>query len=79
MNRATIYQIEVLISKLNLEEKLALLNLLVESLRRELQPPPRPLSAYYGLGAGRGFKTVEEVDAFIRAEREAWERDNLPE
>jgi hypothetical protein len=33
----------------------------------------RPISYYFGKGKGRGFKDCAEADAFIRAERDAWE------
>jgi hypothetical protein len=35
--------------------------------------PPRTLSSYLGAAKG-GFKTSAEVDAFLRAERDSWER-----
>ena len=34
---------------------------------------PRPLSSFIGTGRG-GFKSVREVDEYIRAERDAWDR-----
>jgi len=62
------------VEQLDLEDKLNLLSLLVESLRRQMRSAHRPLSAYFGVGAGRGFQTAEEVDAFIQEERSLWER-----
>lgn len=38
----------------------------------EPAPEPPPLSSLIGTGA-RLFKTVKEVDDYIRAERDAWE------
>ena len=46
---------------------------LVESLRRQARVQRRTLGAYYGLGAGQGFKTAQEVDTLIKEERAAWE------
>ncbi|MBC7251429.1 MAG: hypothetical protein H5T62_14245 [Anaerolineae bacterium] len=62
------------LEQLDAEDKLALLALLAESLRRQIRPERRPLSAYYGLGAGQGFKTAVDVDTFIQEERASWER-----
>ncbi len=62
------------IEQLEPEDKLTLLTWLVESLRRQMQPARRSLSAYYGLGTGHGFKTAQEVDTFIRQGRALWER-----
>ena len=41
-----------------------------------VDPPGNPpsLMSFFGVGKGKGaFKTAEEVDKFIRAERDAWE------
>ena len=62
------------IETLEPEEKWALLSLLTESLRQQMRSTGRTLSAYYGRGQGRGFQTAEEVDAFIREERDLWDR-----
>jgi hypothetical protein len=62
------------VERLAPEDKLTLVALLIESLRRQMEPVRRPLSAYYGLGADSGFKTAKEVDAFIQQERALWER-----
>lgn len=62
------------VEQLDAEDKLALLALLVESLRRQIQPQRRLLADYYGLGAGDGFKTAQEVDVFVQQERAQWER-----
>lgn len=35
--------------------------------------PEQPLASFIGAGKG-GFSSVQEVDAFIRAERDAWDR-----
>lgn len=39
------------------------------------QPPiaPRTLSSFLGAAKG-GFKSPAEIDAFLRAERDSWER-----
>jgi hypothetical protein len=62
------------VEQLTVEDKLALLTVLAESLQRQVRSQPRPLSAYYGLGAGQGFKSAAEADAFIREERSGWEQ-----
>ena len=62
------------VEQLDAEDKLALLALLAESLRRQLRPERRPLSDYYAVGAGQGFKTATDVDTFIQEERASWER-----
>jgi hypothetical protein len=62
------------IEQLAPEEKWALLSLLIESLRRQAGSARRRLCDYYGVGKGRGFRTAQEVDAFIKEERASWER-----
>jgi len=62
------------IEQLASEEKWALLSMLIESLRRQTEPPRRQLCDYYGVGGGRGFRTAQEVDAYIEKERASWER-----
>jgi hypothetical protein len=60
------------IEQLPQNEKWALLSFLIESLRQEASPTRR-LCDYYGVGKGRGFRTAQEVDEFIREERASWE------
>lgn len=60
------------IDDLGSEDKWALLELLVERLRRQAGPSPKRLCDYYGLGKGHGFRTIQEVDTFIEEERNAW-------
>lgn len=43
------------------------------TIRVEPAGEPEPLSSFLGKGGGC-FASAEEADAFIRAEREAWER-----
>ncbi|MFB2838833.1 hypothetical protein [Floridanema evergladense] len=43
--------------------------ILIESTQNE---PQKPLTSFIGAAKG-GFNTPEEVDQFIRQEREAWE------
>ncbi len=74
MNALALKDLVRQVEKLDAQEKLALLAFLVESLRRQMRTQRRPLEAYYGLGAGRGFQTAQEVDAFIQQERALWER-----
>lgn len=62
------------IEQLALEEKWALLSMLIESLRRQTEPTRRQLCDYYGVGRGRGFRTAQEVDAHIEEERTSWEK-----
>lgn len=61
------------IEQLEPDEKWTLLSLLAASLRRQARPVHRTLGAYCGRGKGRGFQTVQEVDAFIREERDLWD------
>lgn len=61
------------IEQLPQEEKWVLLSLLIESLRRQAGPPSRRLCDYYGIGKGLGFRTAQEVDEFLRKERDSWE------
>ena len=49
-------------------------SLLIESLHRRAGSARRRLCDYYGVGKGRGFRTAQEVDAFIEEERASWER-----
>jgi len=74
MSRLVLQELTQQVEQLDTEDKLALLAWLVESLRRQMQPGHRLLADYYGLGASRGFKTVQEVDTFIRQERALWEQ-----
>jgi hypothetical protein len=62
------------IEQLPSAEKWSLLQILIESLRRQSQPAHRQLCDYYGMGKGRGFRTTQEADAAIEAERASWER-----
>ncbi len=62
------------IEQLNSEEKWTLFSLLTESLHRQTRPAHRTLSAYVGRGEGRGFQTTHQVDAFIRQERDLWDK-----
>lgn len=74
MSAAALDSIVQQIDQLALEEKWRLLSMLVESLRRHAEPTHRQLGEYYGVGQGRGFRTAQEVDAFIEQERASWER-----
>lgn len=64
------------------EEQLILLARLAEHVRvvySEQPAPPKKLTiterlAEAGYTGGRLFKTAEEVDAYIREERDSWER-----
>ena len=62
------------IDQLAPEEKRTLLSILIESLRRQTEPTRRRLYDYYGIGKGRGFRTAQEVDAFIEEGRVSWEK-----
>jgi hypothetical protein len=62
------------VDRLDTEGKLELLAHLVDSLRRQIRTDHRPLVTYYGLGAGQGFSSADEVDAFLKEERAQWER-----
>ena len=73
MSAAAVESIAQQIEQLAPEDKWALLSLLVESLHRQTESADRRLCDYYGLGKGRGFRTAQEVDTYIREERAAWE------
>ena len=74
MSAAALHTIAQQIEQLAAEEKWTLLSLLIESLRRHAEPTRLQLADYYGVGKGRGFRTAQEVDAFIEQERTSWER-----
>ena len=74
MSPATVEIIAQQIDQLDPEEKWTVLSLLIERLRRQAETSTRQLCDYYGLGKGRGFRTAQEVDAFIEGERTSWER-----
>ncbi len=44
-----------------------------DDLDPQRHPADRPLVSFIGAGKG-SFASVEEVDAFIRSERDAWDR-----
>jgi hypothetical protein len=44
-----------------------------EALATGVETPAPTLSSLIGVGKG-GFRTVEEVDRFIRSERDQWDR-----
>jgi hypothetical protein len=73
MSEAALQTIVRQIEQLEPEEKWTLLSLITESLRRQCQPVGRTLGSYYGRCKGRGLQTVQEVDSFIREERDSWE------
>ncbi len=73
MSTPTVDDLSQQVERLSPEDKLSLLAVLVENLRRQVRPQQRKLSAYYGLGAGQGFETVQEVDTLIKEERAGWE------
>jgi len=73
MSAAALKTIAQQIERLAPEEKWALLSLLIESLRHQAEPTHRQLSDYYGIGRGLGFRSAQEVDAYIQEERASWE------
>jgi hypothetical protein len=73
MSVAALETIAQEIEQLGPDEKLTLLSLLVDSLRRQVAPPGPSLMDYYGVGKGRSFRTAAEVDAYIDEERASWE------
>jgi hypothetical protein len=73
MSAAALEMIAQEIEHLGPDEKWTLLSLLIESLRRQTEPPRPSLLDYYGVGKGRGFRTAAEVDAYIKEERASWE------
>ena len=74
MNGVALQVIAQQIEDLGPEEKWTLLEMLVESLRRQIAPPRRSLMDYYGAGQGRGLGNADAVDAHITEERASWER-----
>ena len=46
---------------------------LLEQKQVVVEKPPASYGAFFGAGKG-GFATSEEVDRFIREERDAWEK-----
>jgi hypothetical protein len=74
MNTTALESLAQQVERLDAKDTLTLLALLIENLRRQIKSEHRPLSAYYGLGVGSGFKTAKEVDTFIQQERSLWER-----
>ncbi len=74
MNTLILKNLSHQVEQLSPEDKLSLLALLVESLRRQDRVQRRTLGTYYGLGAGQGFKTAQEVDTLIKEERAGWEQ-----
>lgn len=72
MNSVALDVIVQQIEQLPQDEKWVLLSLLIESLRRQAGSARR-LCDYYGAGKGRGFRTAQEVDQFMKEERASWE------
>lgn len=82
MTTATLDEILTQAERLKPEEQLILLARLADHVRvvYTKQPvPPKKMTiterlAEAGYPGGRLFKTAEEVDAYIREERDSWER-----
>jgi hypothetical protein len=74
MSAVALQSIAQQIETLGPEEKWTLLEMLVESLRRQVALPRRSLVDYYGAGQGRGLGSADAVDAHIAEERASWER-----
>lgn len=82
MTTATLDDVLTQVESLQPEEQLTLLARLAERVRVVYsQQPPQPKKltiterlAEAGYTGGRLFKTAEEVDAYIREERDSWER-----
>jgi len=61
------------------DEQLLLAALILEGVRREMPPPEKAarqsmLDILEELPGGRIFKTSAEVDAYLREERDSWDR-----
>ena len=62
------------IEQLGPNDKWTLLSILIESLRQQAEPARRKLCDYVGAAKGRNFRTAQDVDKYIREERDSWER-----